>query len=40
MLIMNGHEDVTEPLIDGIQLCSTMIEDKFKQALINFVLKT
>lgn len=38
--VMNGHENVTKQLIDVIQLYITMIEDKHKQALINFVLKT
>lgn len=37
---MNGHDNVTTQLIDGIQLYSTMIATSYKQALINFVLKT
>lgn len=37
---MNGSEAVTNQLIDGVELYSTMIKDTDAQLLINFVLKT
>lgn len=38
--VMNGQEEVTKQLIDGILLYSTLITEETKSQLIDFVLKT
>jgi hypothetical protein len=38
--IMNGVEDVTKQLIDGIDLYDSLLEDSGKKSLTNYVLKT